>query len=111
MIAQVPLDDQDRAAAGIRRELSAATTPESLCERLCAGCEDFGSVRSIDLLPLPGGGRAGFVCIVEMETDEGVSGVRAGLELTPFGQRSLVCVVERAGFSLAFPHRFLARRV
>lgn len=90
----------------IRRVLRAAADPESMCELLRPRCERFGTICSIDVLPLPRSRPQAVACIVDMETAEEARTAQTGLALTAFGTRSLVCVVEDPGFSLAFPYHY-----
>ncbi len=93
-------------SADIRSDLRAASDPKSMCELLRPRCERFGTICSIDVLPLPRSRPKAVACIIDMETADEARTVQAGLALTSFGTRSLVCVVEDPGFSLAFPYHY-----
>jgi len=93
-------------SADIRSELRAASDPQSMCELLRPRCELFGTICSIDVLPLPRSRPKAVACIIDMETAEEAHTAQTGLALTSFGTRSLVCVVEDPGFSLAFPYHY-----
>ncbi len=95
----------------IRSDLRAAGDPQSMCDLLRPRCERFGTVCSIDVLPLTRSRSKGVACIIDMETAEEARMVHAGLALTSFGTRSLVCVVEDPRFSLSFPYHYRGRRL
>lgn len=94
----------------IRNDLCGAADARAVCETLRRRCAPFGTVRSIDVLPLPRSNRKAVACIVDMETSEQASAAQVGLSLASFGPRTLVCVVEAPRFSLAFPFHYLGQR-
>jgi hypothetical protein len=90
----------------IRDELAAVADPESMCELLHVHCADFGTIRAIDVVPLPPSLSTGVACIVDMESATDARAALAALSLTSFGPRSLVCVVDAPRFRLTFPYRY-----
>jgi len=92
-------------SSDLRRDLRSAANPESMCEMLRACCDRFGTLRSIDVLPLSHATPRAVACIIDMATAVEARAAQTGLGLAAFGTRSLVCVVESPGFSLAFPFR------